>query len=92
MKYPIPEGTQPGTIFRLKGKGVQKLNRSERGDQYIHLTIEVPKNLNKKQKELLKEFEASTGEENYKKRKTFWEKLKDIGETDFKDFKNKFGK
>lgn len=92
VKYPIPEGTQPGTIFKLKGKGVQKLNRPDRGDQYVHLTIEVPKNLNKRQKELLKEFEASTGEENYRKRKSFWEKLKDLGDTDFKDWKNKFGK
>ena len=82
VKYTIPEGTQPGTVFRLRGKGIKKLNRPDRGDEYVHLTVEVPKNLNKKQKDLLKEFEASTNPDNYKKRQSFWQKLKD---TDIKD-------
>ena len=82
VKYTIPEGTQPGTVFRLRGKGIKKLNRPDRGDEYVHLTVEVPKNLNKKQKDLLKEFEGSTNPDNYKKRQSFWQKLKD---TDIKD-------
>ncbi|MGN0643021.1 MAG: molecular chaperone DnaJ [Huintestinicola sp.] len=77
VKYKIAEGTQSGTIFRLKGKGVKKLNRSDRGDQYVHVYVEVPKGLSKKQKDLLKEFEASLSDENYNKRKSFFDKIKD---------------
>ena len=78
VKYNISEGTQTGTVFRLKGKGVKKLNRTERGHQYVKITVEVPKNLSKKQKELLKSFEASLSEKNYAKRPSFFEKLKGI--------------
>ena len=76
VSYNIPEGTQPGTIFRFKGKGVKKLNRSERGNQYVKITIEVPTGLSKKQKDLLREFENSLDEKNYKKRSNFFDKLK----------------
>lgn len=77
VKYTVPEGTQNGTTFRFKGKGVKKINRSDRGDQYVHVTIEVPKNLSKKQKDLLREFEGTMTDENYNKRKSFFEKLKE---------------
>ena len=62
VKYPIPEGTQTGTIFRLRGKGVPYLHGSSRGDQYVTVNIETPKNLNKEQKELLRKFGEATGE------------------------------
>lgn len=78
VKLTIPEGTQSGTVFRLKGKGVKKLGRSDRGDQYVKVNVEVPKNLNKNQKDLLKKFEESLGEGNYKDRKSFFEKMKNI--------------
>ena len=78
VRYNIPEGTQSGTRFRLKGKGVQKIHRSDRGDQYVTVIVEVPKGLNKKQKDLLKQFESSLGESNYKSRKSFFEKMKDL--------------
>ena len=77
VKYTVAEGTQTGTVFRLKGKGVKKVNRSDRGDQYVRVTIEVPANLSKKQKDLLREFESSLNEKNYEKRKGFFEKIKD---------------
>ncbi len=77
VKYTIGEGTQTGTVFRLKGKGVQKLNRPDRGNQYVKINVEIPKNLSKKQKELLKQFESSLGEKNYAKRQSFFEKLKE---------------
>lgn len=77
VKYNISEGTQTGTVFRLKGKGVQKLHRSDRGNQYVKINVEVPKNLTKKQKELLKAFEESLSEKNYAKRQSFFEKLKE---------------
>ena len=79
VKYSISEGTQTGTVFRLKGKGVKKLQRStDRGDQYVKVNVEVPKNLNKQQNELLKEFEISLDEKNYEKKKTFFDKIKDL--------------
>ena len=62
VKFNIPEGTQNGTRHRLKGKGIKRLQREGRGDQYVRLNIEVPKNLTKKQKELLKSFEDSLSE------------------------------
>ena len=76
VKYTMPEGTQSGTVFRLRGKGVKKLNRSERGDQYVQVYVEVPSNLSKKQKDALKEFEASLNDKNYQKRKSFFDKIK----------------
>lgn len=78
VKYSISEGTQSGTVFRLKGKGIKKLQRSDRGDQYVKVYVEVPKNLDKKQKELLKEFEASLGDKHYEKKKSFIDKLKNF--------------
>lgn len=75
--YNIPEGTQPGTIFRFKGKGVKKLNRADRGNQYVKIAIEVPTGLSKKQKDLLKAFEDSLDDsKNYKKRTSFLDKIK----------------
>lgn len=76
VKYTVPEGTQNGTIFRFRGKGVKKLNSSSRGDQYVHVYIEVPKNLSKKQKDMLKEFESTMTDENYNKRKSFFDKIR----------------
>jgi molecular chaperone DnaJ len=76
VKYTVTEGTQTGTIFRLRGKGIKKLHRSDRGDQYVKINVEVPKNLTKHQKDLLKSFEASLEEKNYAKRQTFFDKLK----------------
>ncbi|MCD7741555.1 MAG: molecular chaperone DnaJ [Ruminococcus sp.] len=77
VEYEVPEGTQAGTVFRMKGKGVQKGSSSERGDHYFKINIEVPKGLNKEQKELLQKFENSLDEKNYKKRQGFFDKIKD---------------
>lgn len=55
----IPAGTQPGTVLKMKGKGVKHLHGFGRGDQVVKINIEVPKRLNKKQERLLKEFERS---------------------------------
>ena len=77
----IREGTQPGDKFRLKGKGIVRTNSTYRGDQYVIITVEVPKDLTKAQKEILSKFEENTTENNYSKRKSFFEKVKDA----FKD-------
>ncbi len=74
VKYSIPEGTQTGTVFRLKGKGIPVLNGRGRGDQYVTVTIETPRNLNKEQKEALRKFSETLGESNYEKRKSFFKK------------------
>ncbi len=77
VSFDIPEGTQPGTEFRLRGKGVKKGNRDERGDCYFKVTIEIPRGLSKRQKDMLQQFEDSLDEKNYKKRSNFFDKLKE---------------
>ncbi len=62
VKLTIPEGTQPGSVFRLKGKGIPYLRGSGRGDQFVSVTLKVPKNLTGSQKELLRQYAASMGE------------------------------
>ena len=62
VKMTIPEGTQPGAVFRLRGKGIPYLRGSGRGDQFVTVTLEVPRNLSSSQKELLRQFAASMGE------------------------------
>jgi molecular chaperone DnaJ len=57
-KVTVPSGAQTGQQFRLKGKGMSVLRSAARGDMYVELGIETPVNLNKKQKELLAQFEA----------------------------------
>ena len=76
VKYDLPEGTQSGTTFRLKGKGIPSINGRGRGDQYVTVYIETPRNLNKEQKEALKKFAESVGESNYEERKKFFKKFK----------------
>ncbi len=80
VSYTIPDGTQSGTVFRLRNKGVGYINGSGRGDQYVKVTIEVPKNLSGKQKELLREFDSLSSDKNFEKRKGFFEKLRDMFE------------
>ena len=76
VTYKVPEGTQTGTVFRLRGKGIKKINRPDHGDHYVKVNIEVPKNLTKDQKQKLKDFEQSLSDKNYAKRSTFFDKLK----------------
>lgn len=78
VKYTLPAGTQTGTVFRLKGKGIKKLNRSDFGDHYVRAIVEVPKNLTKEQQAKLLEFDKALTEKNYQKRETFFSKLKDM--------------
>ena len=73
----IPEGTQSGTKFRLRGQGIQYLNGRGRGDQYVIVDVEIPKKLNRTQREALNAFEDSLKDDNYEKRKGFFKNLKD---------------
>ena len=76
VKYDIPEGTQTGTTFRLRGKGIPNVNGRGRGDQFVTVYIETPRNLNREQKEALRKFSATLKEHNYKERKSFFDKFK----------------
>ena len=78
VEYILPAGTQPGDIFKLKGRGIQVLNSTRRGDQLIRVNIEVPKNLNDKQKEALMNFNTTMGAKpvEKKKKKGFFGKKK----------------
>ena len=78
VKYKISKGTQSGTVFRLRGKGVKRLNRNDRGDQYVTVFVEVPKELNEEQKDLIRQLDASLETKNYTKREKFLGKLKEL--------------
>jgi len=75
VKIKIPPGTQTGTTFRLKDKGIEASR--VRGDQYVRVLIKTPTKLSLKQKKLLKEF-AAENKEALKIEKGFFEKIKDI--------------
>lgn len=76
MSFTIKEGTQPGDILRVRGKGIPYLNGRGTGDLLLKIVVEVPKNLNKEQKKLLQAFESATDDKNYQKRKSFFDKIK----------------
>ena len=76
VRYTIGEGTQTGTTFRLKGKGIPYVNGRSRGDQYVTVVVETPTKLTKEQKDLLRKLEDSTGASSQPKRKSFFDKLK----------------
>ena len=76
VKYTIPEGTQPGTQFTLKGKGIPYVNgNGKRGDLIFRVLVEIPKGLSEKQKEAMRAFADSCGESNYAKTKQFFKKI-----------------
>ncbi len=81
VKYTIAEGTQPGTIFTMRGKGVPYINsQNRRGDLIFTINVEIPKGLTEKQKEALRGFADLCGEKNYTKKSRFFklfEKKKD---------------
>lgn len=85
VSYTMPAGTQAGTVFKLKERGIQKINSRSKGDEYVRIIVDVPKKVTEHQKELLKEFDSEyinkpendgTGIKSAKK-KSSWEKFKD---------------
>lgn len=83
VKVTIPEGTQHSHQMRLRGKGMSILRAGSRGDMYIHTLVETPIRLNKKQKELLKEFDKA-GDSVSPQSESFFAKVKDFW-TDLKE-------
>jgi molecular chaperone DnaJ len=81
----IPQGTQSGQAFRLKGKGMTVVRSSSRGDMFVHIQVETPVNLTRKQKELLESFEqegdssktSPQSEGFFSRIRDFWQELRD---------------
>ena len=73
----VPEGTQHGTLFRIRGRGMPHLHGSGKGDLKVRVGIKVPKKLNQKQKELLHEYSKLSGEEAGVESKNFFDHLKE---------------
>lgn len=78
IQYTVPEGTQPGTQFTIRQKGIPYVNNStRRGDLIFTVNVEIPRGLNEKQKENMRTFAESCGENNYGKKTGFFKKLFD---------------
>ena len=78
VSYKIPEGTQPETVFRLKGKGIKSLRSTKHGDLYVKVVVEVPTKLNSKQKKLIKQMGEGLDSDAYSKRKSFADAMKEL--------------
>ena len=78
VKQKIPEGTQTGTQFRIKGQGFPSLKNGIKGDLIVTVNVEVPRKLNEKQKDLLRQLDESMGGKEYEGRKSFMDKIKDF--------------
>jgi len=78
VKMKVPEGTQTGKIFRLKGKGIPHLHGNGRGDQHVRVVVETPQNLTGKQRELLEQFASASGHEINPQAKSFFDKVKQL--------------
>lgn len=78
IKYRIPEGTQPGTEFRIKGSGIQQLRSAGKGDLIVRVKVEIPKKLTNRQKDILRQFDETTGDKEYETRKSFRDRVKEI--------------
>ena len=78
VRYNVPEGTQTGTTFRLRGKGIPYVGYKTRGDQFVTVVVETPQKLTQKQKDLLRQFDDGASEETQPKRKRFFDRLKNL--------------
>jgi molecular chaperone DnaJ len=76
IEYDIPQGTQTGTRFKLKNKGVPNVKGIGKGDLYFTVEVQVPKDLNDRQRELLVDFANESGEYHKESKKGFWDKIK----------------
>ena len=74
----VPDGTQSGRQFRLKGKGMPVLRQAAMGDLYIQIVVETPQNLSKRQRELLEEFDEISAHENSPQSTGFFSRMKEF--------------
>ncbi len=78
VEQTVPEGTQGGKTFRLRSKGIPYVNGRGRGDQYVTVSVEIPKKLTRAQRDALAKFENTMKEDNYEQRKGFNKSLRDL--------------
>ncbi len=78
VSYKVPAGTQPDTVFRLKGKGVKDLKTGRKGDLYVKVTLEVPTRLNSQQRKAIEEMAEKLDASCYQKKTSFGQKVKDL--------------
>lgn len=78
VKHRIPEGTQTGTQFRIKGQGIPSLKTGTKGDLLLTVTVETPRKLSEKQKELLRQFDKTLTGKEYESNKSFADKLREL--------------
>lgn len=78
IQYKIPAGTQPGTVFRIKGKGIRDVHSGRTGDLYVKVNLEVPTKLSAEQKKLVKEMGEALSHESYTKKKSFANTMKEL--------------
>jgi molecular chaperone DnaJ len=78
QKLKVPEGTQSGTRFRLRGKGVPSVNGHGKGDLFVEVRVQTPSKLNKRQRELLEELDSLTPVDNKPQRRSLFSRVKDI--------------
>jgi len=74
----IPPGTQPGQVFKIKGKGIKDIHRMKKGDLYVKIDVKTPVNLSKKQKDILREFAHSAHEKVDEIDRNIIDKVKNI--------------
>ena len=74
-KFRIPEGTQTGTSFTMKGKGIKYINSQRKGDLIFNVVLETPKNLSDKQRQLLREFADSCVTSNHQRVSSFLKRI-----------------
>lgn len=85
VKFELPAGTQPGEVFRLRGRGIQRVNQKTKGDMYVTIVVDVPKNLNAEQKATLRKFNDSlpnkpknnVNDGTAEEKKGFFDRMKD---------------
>lgn len=78
VKLRVPPSTQPGTVLRVKGKGIPHRVRAGRGDQLVEVTLEVPTKLSSRAQDLIEQLGKELGEDVQPQQRTFVEKLKDL--------------
>ena len=79
IELKIPEGTQSGSVLKVKGKGIPALRGEGRGDEFVKVKVLTPQNLSTRQKKLLQEFEeGGSDSKNHPEKKTFFDKLKEV--------------
>ncbi|MDO4544748.1 MAG: molecular chaperone DnaJ [Bacillota bacterium] len=78
VSYKVPAGTQPGTVFRLKGKGIKSVRGSKKGDLYVRVTLEIPTKLNSKQKKAIETMGKTVTNDCYQKKSNFLDSIKEF--------------